>query len=82
MTYKYKFMGDAAEVRIEVTTYMMTLGDQPHYVHLFDLGDDLLLNESPSVYETSTSREAAWFAVQHWLKSQGLPLAGKLYQQF
>lgn len=82
MTYKYKFMGDAAEVRLEVTSTMMALGDQPFYVHIFDLGDDLLLNEVPAVYETSTSREAAWFAVQDWLKSQGLPLAGKLYQQF
>ena len=76
MTRNYYFYGDAAEVRVEVTSTMEALGDQPYFVHLYDLGDDLVLNEEAIVTEASSPLRAAANVTYDWLVSQGLPLDG------
>lgn len=71
-TYRYNIYGDAAEVIAEVTPETEPYGS-PWYVHLYDMGDGLLLNEVPAVVEAASALEAASEVAHDWMVSQGLP---------
>lgn len=72
-TQSFKIYADAAELRVEVTPTMEALGDQPWRVHIYDLGDDLLLNEEAIIVEAGCAHDAAISVARDWMFSQGLP---------
>ena len=72
-TRKFKIFADAAEITAEVTPTMEALGDQPWRVHLYDLGDGLLLNEEAIITVAGCAHDAAMKVSKDWMASQGLP---------
>lgn len=73
MKHVFNIYADAAELRVEVIPTMEALGDQPWRVHLYDLGDGLLLNEEAIITEAGCSHDAAMKVSKDWMASQGLP---------
>ena len=73
MKHVFNIYADAAELRVEVSPTMEALGDQPWRVHLYDLGDGLLLNEEAIITEAGCSHDAAMKVSKDWMASQGLP---------
>lgn len=69
----FKIYADAAELRVQVFPTMQALGDQPWGVHLYDLGDGLLLNEETIFAEAGSAYDAAVKVSKDWMASQGLP---------
>ena len=69
----FKIYADAAELSVKVFPTMEALGDQPWGVHLYDLGDGLLLNENAIFVEAGCAHDAAMKVAKDWMASQGLP---------